>query len=53
MDSRLHRWEWSALSESERIYGMPFLNEKAKRASLGGNAARLFNLDPKQVKKIP
>jgi predicted TIM-barrel fold metal-dependent hydrolase len=35
------------------IYDLPFLNEKAKRNILGGNAARLFNLDPKPVKKIP
>src|SRR5262249_12091351 len=35
------------------IYDLPFLNEKAKRNILGGNAASLFNLDPKPVKKIP
>ena len=35
------------------IYDLPFLNEKAKRNILGGNAARLFNLDTKPVKKIP
>ena len=35
------------------IYDLPFLNEKSKRNSLGANAARLFNLDPKPVKKIP
>ena len=35
------------------IYDLPFLNEKAKRNILGGNAARLLGLDPKPVKKIP
>ena len=35
------------------IYDLPFLNEQAKRNILGGNAAKLFNLDPKPVKKIP
>jgi predicted TIM-barrel fold metal-dependent hydrolase len=28
------------------IYDLPFLNEQAKRNILGGNAQRLFNLDP-------
>jgi predicted TIM-barrel fold metal-dependent hydrolase len=33
------------------IYDLPFLNEKQKRAILGGNSARLFNLkDPYQSK---
>jgi predicted TIM-barrel fold metal-dependent hydrolase len=35
------------------IYDLPFLNEKAKRNILGGNAARLFGLDTKVMKKIP
>ena len=35
------------------IYDLPFLNEQSKRNILGGNAAKLFNLDPKPVKKIP
>jgi uncharacterized protein len=35
------------------IYDLPFLNETQKRNILGGNAARLFNLDLKPVKKIP
>ena len=35
------------------IYDLPFLNEKQKRNILGANAARLFNLDPKPVKRIP
>jgi uncharacterized protein len=35
------------------IYDLPFLKEQAKRNILGGNAARVFNLDPKPVKKIP
>jgi hypothetical protein len=35
------------------IYDLPFLNETAKRNILGGNAARVFNLDTKVVKKIP
>jgi predicted TIM-barrel fold metal-dependent hydrolase len=35
------------------IYDLPFLKEQAKRNILGGNAARLFGLDPKPVKKIP
>ena len=35
------------------IYDLPFLEETAKRNILGGNAARLFNLDSKPVKKIP
>jgi len=34
------------------IYDLPFLNETQKRNILGGNAARLFNLDLKPVKKI-
>jgi uncharacterized protein len=28
------------------IYDLPFLGEQAKRNILGGNAQRLFNLDP-------
>jgi uncharacterized protein len=28
------------------IYDLPFLTEQAKRNILGGNALRLFNLDP-------
>jgi predicted TIM-barrel fold metal-dependent hydrolase len=35
------------------IYDLPFLDEKAKRNILGGNAARAFGLDTKVVKKIP
>jgi predicted TIM-barrel fold metal-dependent hydrolase len=35
------------------IYDLPFLNEQSKRNILGGNAARLFNLDTKPVKTIP
>jgi predicted TIM-barrel fold metal-dependent hydrolase len=35
------------------IYDLPFLNEKQKRNILGANAARLFGLDIKPVKKIP
>jgi predicted TIM-barrel fold metal-dependent hydrolase len=35
------------------IYDLPFLNETQKRNILGANAARLFNLDSKPVKKIP
>jgi uncharacterized protein len=35
------------------IYDLPFLKEGAKRNILGGNAAKLFGLDPKPVKKIP
>ena len=35
------------------IYDLPFLNETAKRNILGGNAARLFGLDPAVVKQIP
>jgi predicted TIM-barrel fold metal-dependent hydrolase len=35
------------------IYDLPFLKESAKRSILGGNAAKLFNLNPKPVKKIP
>ena len=35
------------------IYDLPFLDEKAKRNILGGTAAKVFNLDPKPVKKIP
>jgi uncharacterized protein len=35
------------------IYDLPFLNETAKRNILGGNAQKLFNLDPKPVKNIP
>jgi predicted TIM-barrel fold metal-dependent hydrolase len=33
------------------IYDLPFLNEQAKRNILGGNAAKLFGLSPKVVKK--
>ena len=35
------------------IYDLPFLKETAKRNILGGNAAKLFGLDTKVVKKIP
>ena len=35
------------------IYDLPFLKEQAKRNILGANAARLFNLSLKPVKKIP
>jgi uncharacterized protein len=28
------------------IYDLPFLSEQAKRNILGGNAKRVFNLDP-------
>ncbi len=28
------------------IYDLPFLKEQGKRAILGGNAQRLFKLDP-------
>jgi hypothetical protein len=35
------------------IYDLPFLKEGAKRKILGGNAADLFGLDPRPVKKIP
>jgi uncharacterized protein len=35
------------------IYDLPFLKEQAKRNILGGNAARLFGLDSKPVKKVP
>jgi hypothetical protein len=35
------------------IYDLPFLNETAKRNILGANAARLFGLDQKPVKRIP
>ena len=35
------------------IYDLPFLKEDAKRAILGGNAARLLGLDPTPVKNIP
>jgi len=35
------------------IYDLPFLNEKSKRNILGGNAARVFGLDTKVVKRIP
>jgi predicted TIM-barrel fold metal-dependent hydrolase len=33
------------------IYDLPFLKEEAKRNILGANAARLFGLDTKPVKK--
>jgi hypothetical protein len=35
------------------VYDLPFLKEQAKRNILGGNAAKLFKLDSKVVKKIP
>ena len=35
------------------IYDLPFLNETAKRNILGANAARVFGLGTKVVKKIP
>src|SRR5882672_9745809 len=35
------------------VYDLPFLKETAKRNILGGNAAKLFGLDSKVVKKIP
>jgi predicted TIM-barrel fold metal-dependent hydrolase len=35
------------------IYDLPFLNEKAKRNILGGNAMRVFNLDlPEKIAKV-
>jgi predicted TIM-barrel fold metal-dependent hydrolase len=34
------------------IYDLPFLNETSKRNILGANAARLFGLDLKPVKRI-
>ena len=34
------------------IYDLPFLSEQGQRNILGGNAARLFGLDTKPVKKI-
>jgi predicted TIM-barrel fold metal-dependent hydrolase len=33
------------------IYDLPFLNEQAKRNILGGNAARLFGLPLRVMKK--
>jgi len=33
------------------IYDLPFLEEQAKRNILGANAARLFGLDTRPVKK--
>ena len=35
------------------VYDIPFLKEDAKRAILGGNAAKFFGLDTKVVKNIP
>jgi predicted TIM-barrel fold metal-dependent hydrolase len=35
------------------IYDLPFLSEQAKRNILGANAARLFGLENKVVKRIP
>jgi uncharacterized protein len=35
------------------IYDLPFRKEQAKRNILGGNAARLFGLGSKPMKKIP
>ena len=35
------------------IYDLPFLSDQAKRNILGGNAAKLFGLPTKPVKKIP
>ena len=35
------------------IYDLPFLNQTAKRNILGANAARVFALDTKVVKRIP
>jgi predicted TIM-barrel fold metal-dependent hydrolase len=35
------------------IYDLPFLKDHTKRKILGGNAAELFGLDPKPVKRIP
>jgi uncharacterized protein len=35
------------------IYDLPFLSEKAKRNILGANAAKVFGLDTKVVKRIP
>ena len=35
------------------VYDLPFLSQQGKRNILGGNAARLFNLDPKVVKAPP
>jgi len=33
------------------IYDLPFLSEKAKHNILGGNAARLFKLPPRNAKQ--
>src|SRR6185312_8014166 len=35
------------------IYDLPFLSEKAKRNILGANAARVFGLGTKVVKRVP
>src|ERR1700704_4659129 len=35
------------------IYDLPFLSDKGRRGILGGNAAKVFGLDAKTVKKIP
>ena len=39
------------LSRLGTIHDLPFLEEQAKRNILGANAARLFGLDTKPVKK--
>jgi uncharacterized protein len=35
------------------IYDLPFLSEAGRRNILGGNAARVFGLDAKPLKRIP
>jgi hypothetical protein len=35
------------------IYDLPFLNEQSKRNILGANAAKVFGLSAKPMKKIP
>ena len=35
------------------IYDLPFLGEQAKRNILGGNAAKLFGLENRVVKRAP
>ena len=46
-------WQLARLRSAQpsAIYDLPFLSEKAKHGILGGSAARIFNLPPRNDKQ--